>query len=148
MFRCSPNKKIYYDLYIMDYFFKHGFNRLAVTWERRIYYKYSCHFVKGVNINYSVKFPHLLGITIGPNVKLGSNILIFQNVTIGSSRGDKFAMPIIENDVTIYSGAVIGGAITIGEGSIIGANAVVTRDIPANSMVTGNNQIKTLESGY
>lgn len=142
MLRCSPNKKIYYDLEIMNYFKRKGCKRLAVTWERRIYYKYNCHFVNGIKIDYSVKFPHLLGIVIGSDVTLGKNITIYQNVTLGGTKGKRSdGMPTIEDNVTIYSGAVIGGNITIGKGTVIGANAIVTRDIPSNSMVVGHNHI-------
>lgn len=45
--------------------------------------------------------------------------------------------PTIGNDVTIYSGAKVFGKITIGDDVIIGANAVVTKNIPAHSMVVG-----------
>ena len=46
-------------------------------------------------------------------------------------------IPIIEENCIIYSGAVVIGDITIGKGTIIGANAVVTKDTPPNSVVGG-----------
>lgn len=46
-------------------------------------------------------------------------------------------IPIIGNNVTIYAGAKVFGKITIGDDVIIGANAVVTKDIPSHSMVAG-----------
>lgn len=46
-------------------------------------------------------------------------------------------IPIIGNNVTIYAGAKVFGKITIGDDVIIGANAVVTKDIPPHSMVAG-----------
>lgn len=53
-------------------------------------------------------------------------------------------MPVIEDDVIIFSGAVIAGNITVGKGSVIAANSVVTKNIPPNSLVTGANVIKKL----
>ena len=46
-------------------------------------------------------------------------------------------IPIIGNNVTIYAGAKVFGNITIGDDVVIGANAVVTKDIPSHSMVAG-----------
>lgn len=65
---------------------------------------------------------------------IGNNCHIFQQVTIGNSHGKT---PIIGNNVTIYPGAKIFGNIKIGDDVIIGANAVVTKDIPSHSIVAG-----------
>lgn len=46
-------------------------------------------------------------------------------------------MPIIENNVSISSGAVVVAAITIGDNSVIGANSYVDKDVPPNSFVAG-----------
>lgn len=46
-------------------------------------------------------------------------------------------IPTIGNNVTIYAGAKVFGKITIGDDVVIGANAVVTKDIPSHSMVAG-----------
>lgn len=66
--------------------------------------------------------------------KIGDNCHIYQQVTIGNGGG---GIPIIGNNVTIYAGAKVFGKITIGDDVIIGANAVVTKDIPSHSMVAG-----------
>lgn len=46
-------------------------------------------------------------------------------------------IPTIGNNVTIFAGAKVFGKITIGDDVVIGANAVVTKDIPSHSMVAG-----------
>jgi len=67
--------------------------------------------------------------------KIGSDCWINQQVTIGY-KGEGNA-PVIGNGVMITSGAKVLGAITVGDNSIIGANAVVVKDIPANSVAVG-----------
>ena len=95
--------------------------------------------LKNLNIN----FPHPIGIVIANNATLGKNCIIYQNVTIGAKSyelakmGKKY-FPTIGDNVTIYAGACVIGGIKIGNNVVIGANAVVTKDIPDNSVVVGN----------
>ena len=61
-----------------------------------------------------------------------------QQVTIGSSRGgNKEGYPTIGNRCFIAAGAKIIGNVTIGDDVVVGANAVVTKDIPSGSVVGG-----------
>jgi serine O-acetyltransferase len=79
-----------------------------------------------------------LGVVVGQAAKIGERVLIKQNVTIGiSGRLAEIGTPRIGDDVYIGTGAKILGPITIGSGSVIGANSVVTMDIPPNSLVVG-----------
>lgn len=64
--------------------------------------------------------------------KIGHNFSVYQNVTIGDNGK---GVPVIGNNVTIYTGAVVLGPITIGDNAIIGANATIVKDIPANSVI-------------
>lgn len=68
---------------------------------------------------------------------MGEDCQIWQNVTIGRAH-DKGRRPRIGNNVKICAGAVVIGDIEIGDNVIIGANAVVTKSIPANCVVCGN----------
>jgi serine O-acetyltransferase len=79
--------------------------------------------------------PHPNGIVIHPDAVIGPNCLIFQQVTIG--QGSKPGAPVIEGHVDIGAGAKILGGIKIGEHSIIGANAVVVKDVPKYSVAVG-----------
>ena len=67
---------------------------------------------------------------------IGNHCTINQNVTIGVSKGGR--KPIIGDNVTIRTGAIVVGGITIGDNALIAAGSVVIRDVPANSMVAGN----------
>ncbi len=91
---------------------------------------------------HSVKFPHPVGIVIGDGVRIGKNVQIYQNVTIGLRSHDAKDYPEIEDDVFIYTGAMILGGIRIGRGSEIGAHAIVTHDVPPGSLVKGVNEIR------
>jgi glycosyltransferase involved in cell wall biosynthesis/carbonic anhydrase/acetyltransferase-like protein (isoleucine patch superfamily) len=77
-----------------------------------------------------------LGIVIHPRVKIGRNVFVANGVTIGG-RNERPEVPRIDDDVYIATGAKILGNITIGTGSVIGANAVVIRDVPPRSIAVG-----------
>lgn len=82
------------------------------------------------------RLPHgLYGIIIAPGAHIGKNVRICQQVTIGNDFKDAKHVPTIGNNVEIYPGAKIIGSIKIGDNVKIGANAVVTQDIPDNATV-------------
>lgn len=66
--------------------------------------------------------------------KIGENCKIYQEVTIGYNDN---SFPTIGNNVTICAGAKVIGGVTIGDDVIVGANAVVVKDIPSHSIVVG-----------
>lgn len=80
-----------------------------------------------------VEFPHPTGIVLGRGAVVGAGSRIFQNVTIGSSRKGQY--PVIGANVTIYSGAVVAGNLTIGDNATIGANSVVTHSVADSHVV-------------
>src|SRR5262249_41049432 len=85
--------------------------------------------------------PHPYGIVIHSRTVVGSHVTVMQQVTIGGKdRGENVA-PVIEDDVYIGAGAKVLGGVRIGKGTVIGANAVVTRDIPPYCTVVGVNRI-------
>lgn len=87
-----------------------------------------------------ITFPHPTGIVIGSGVIIERNVTIYQQVTLGGARkGDysKNNYPFVCKNTTIYAGAKILGKIRIGENCVIGANAVVTKDVPDNHVATG-----------
>ena len=67
--------------------------------------------------------------------EIGENCSVFHQVTIGYT---KKGCPTIGNNVSIYAGAKVLGDINIGDNAVIGANAVVVKDVPANAIVVGN----------
>ena len=81
---------------------------------------------------------HGMGVVIGETAEIGDDVTIYHGVTLGGVSLEKGKRhPTIENSVVIGAGAKILGAITIGECSRIGANAVVVNDVPPDSVVVG-----------
>jgi serine O-acetyltransferase len=78
---------------------------------------------------------------IGETAVIGNNVTIYQCVTLGGTNPANGVAgkrhPTIEDDVIIGSGAQVLGPITVGKGARIGANAVVTRDVPPGATMTG-----------
>ncbi|MFT3861838.1 serine O-acetyltransferase [Micropruina sp.] len=81
---------------------------------------------------------HGNGVVIGETAEIGDDVLMYHQVTLGGrSRGRFKRHPTIGNGVLLGAGAKIIGPITIGEGSKVGANALVVKDVPPGSVVTG-----------
>lgn len=81
---------------------------------------------------------HVYGIIINPKAKIGKNVNISQGVTIGqANRGKKKGFPVIGDNVFIGPGVCILGNINIGNNVAVGANAVVTDDLPDNAVAVG-----------
>lgn len=84
---------------------------------------------------------HPYGIVIHGDTVIGHRVTIMQQVTLGAKDRGVHAAPVIEDDVYIGAGAKVLGAVRIGRGAVIGANAVVTRDVPPHCTVVGANRI-------
>lgn len=85
-------------------------------------------------------FPHTSGTVIGAS-KIGSNVVIFQGVTLGAKEMDmgfdETLRPQIGNNVVLGAGAKVLGGICLGDNVRVGANSVLLRSVPANSTVAG-----------
>ncbi|WP_343304830.1 sugar O-acetyltransferase [Chitinophaga niabensis] len=97
---------------------------------------------QNVFVNQNCTFYDLGGLDIGDDVMIGPNVSI---ITTGhplepsQRRGITIGKPIvIERNVWIAAGAIIIGGVTIGENSVVAAGAVVTKDVPPNTLVGGN----------
>jgi serine O-acetyltransferase len=86
----------------------------------------------------SAILPHPYGITISLSARLGENVTIMQNVTIGSKTITDWESPEIGNNVYIGAGAILLGPIKIGDTAVIGAGAVVVKDVPPGCTAVGN----------
>ena len=91
----------------------------------------------GAVIGPGLMIVHGQGIVVGGYARIGSGVILLQQVTIGSPDPSQreTKMPVIGNDVFIGAGARVIGPVNIGDGSFIGVNAVVTQDVPAGSRV-------------
>lgn len=100
-----------------------------------------CYIGNGAKIDPTVEFAHNgLGVVIHDQASIGPRSIIFQQVTLGVSYqggGCVNEAPQVGADVIIGAGAKLLGGITIGDGSRIGANAVVLKDVPAGATAVG-----------
>jgi serine O-acetyltransferase len=114
---------------------KHRYHKLCI--------KYGCFLPMKAQLGNDLVFPHgLFGVFVSQDASIGNSCCIFQHVTIGSNTLEDSVgkgAPIIGNNVYIGAGAKIIGNCKIGDNVRIGANTVVTKDIPDNTTVIGSN---------
>ncbi|TQK19130.1 serine O-acetyltransferase [Microbacterium sp. SLBN-154] len=81
---------------------------------------------------------HGMGVVIGETAEVGDDVMLYHGVTLGGRQreGGK-RHPTLLDGVAVGAGAKILGPITIGARSVVGANAVVTKDAPADSVLVG-----------
>ncbi len=92
----------------------------------------------GARIGRCLVIDHGMGTVIGETAEIGDNVLLYHNVTLGGVDLIKMKRhPTLEDHVVVGAGAQILGPITIGAHSRIGANAVVVKDVPPESVVVG-----------
>ncbi len=72
--------------------------------------------------------PHPIGIVIGSGAKIGSNVSIFQNVTLGRDGSGQY--PTIGDETRLFAGAVVVGGVTVSARSRVPANSVVNTNFP------------------
>ncbi len=97
----------------------------------------SCEIYYSNQIDEGFYVVHGIGTVIGSRNKIGKGFKIYQNCTIGhrnkSAKGN-----VIKDDVVCYAGAKILGENEIGSNTIIGANTVITKNVPSNMIAYGN----------
>ena len=116
--------------------------------------KYNSDYYPGITVGSNLRIEHCMGTQIGKTTILGDNVRIYDHVdVIAKVVGDQAHLDRKErrhvkigNNVILGSGCTIIGPVTIGDDCIIGARAIVTHDIPPNSVVIGVNQILTRRS--
>lgn len=109
--------------------------------------KYGIYVYPTTIVGINLYIAHCVGIVIGKTAEIGDNCRIFPNVHIASKAvkgGGSRRHAKIGNNCALCINSTILGPVTIGDNVIIGANALVTKDVPSNSVVTGVNQIRPL----
>ncbi len=92
----------------------------------------------GASIGQGLFIDHGMGVVIGETSEIGEDVTLYHGVTLGGTSLEKGKRhPTLGDRVVVGAGAKILGAITIGEDTRIGANAVVVRSVPPNSVVVG-----------
>jgi serine O-acetyltransferase len=108
-------------------------------------------FLNGIEIHPKAKIgknlfiDHGMGVVIGETSEIGDNVTIYHMVTLGGispsidseDQRNVKRHPTLKNNVVVGSGAQVLGPITIGENAKIGANAVVTKNVPTNAVMVG-----------
>ena len=92
----------------------------------------------GAKIGKGLFIDHGMGVVIGETAEVGDNVVMYHGVTLGGTGKNKGKRhPTVGNNVFIGTGAKILGPIKVGDNVKIGANAVVLKDVPANSTAVG-----------
>lgn len=115
--------------------------------KKRLYFAYLREYGSWIGLGAIIKSPPITphdiqGIFISTNAEIGNRVVIMHQVTIGSNTSHGSAMngsPTIEDDVFIGAGAKIIGNVRVGHHARIGANCVVVKDVPPNSVTVIRN---------
>lgn len=92
----------------------------------------------GATIGRRFFIDHGMGVVIGETTEIGDDVMLYHGVTLGGrTRTAGKRHPTLGDGVAVGAGAKVLGPISVGAGSVIGANAVVTRDAPADSILVG-----------
>ncbi|GAA1529609.1 serine O-acetyltransferase [Microbacterium ginsengiterrae] len=93
----------------------------------------------GARIGRRFFIDHGSGVVIGETAEIGDDVLLYHGVTLGGRTSDATGKrhPTLADGVVVGAGAKIIGPITVGPDTVVGAGAVVTKDAPANSVLTG-----------
>lgn len=105
---------------------------------RRVRNVYGIELPYSVQLGRNVVFEHQGAVVIHGCVSIGDGCIIRQGVTIGNRTLDKpMDAPTLSKHVNVGAGAKILGKLTIGDHAVIGANAVVLKDVPAGALAVG-----------
>ena len=140
-----PGVKAVFFHRIANFFAKAKFNLIA-----RVISQFS-RFLTGIeihpnaNLGKNLFIDHGMGVVIGETSDIGDNVTIYHMVTLGGiapsinsdDQRNVKRHPTIEDDVVIGSGAQVLGPVTVGRCAKIGANAVITKDVPEKAVMVG-----------
>lgn len=140
----------------MMIYYKRGHIRRAKICSLVLRILFACDMPESVEFSSNAELVHNgLGCVFHPAAIIGPGCKIYQNVTIGGNGKivngvlSNLGAPKLEKNVAVFAGACVIGPVTIGQNSLIGANAVVSHDVPSNKIATGNPAvIKDLKIKY
>jgi serine O-acetyltransferase len=117
---------------------RRGF-RLTGRWLSQILrYLTGVEIHPGASIGQGFFIDHGMGVVIGETAEIGRGVTLYHGVTLGGTSLQKGKRhPTIGDRVVVGAGAKVLGAITVGEDTRIGANAVVVKSVPPNTVVVG-----------
>ena len=134
----------------------HSKNKLLQKIAGNLLEKFYCCEINCTEISKSVLFAHHARCCTIVAAKICDNVVIFQNVTIGanlkfnkiSNEWENIGNPVICKNVVIADGAKIFGPVQIGENTVVAAGAIITKNIPADSIAYGVNKFKPKNADY
>lgn len=125
---------------LSHWFYQHKLSPLAKCCSLINFVVFGLEIAVRCEIGPGLYFPHTQGTVIGAN-RIGQNATIYHNVTLGAREVDldysEGARPVVCDNVILGAGAKILGAVTVGDGARVGANAVVLDDVKPGITVVG-----------
>lgn len=117
-----------------------GWSRLSKVTSLLNFLIFNIEVPASLRIGPGFVLPHPQGSVLGAR-EIGSNVTIFQQVTLGAKAADfsydPLLRPLVEDGVTISAGAKVLGQLTLASGCVVGANAVVLSDVPEGTVAVG-----------
>jgi serine acetyltransferase len=107
------------------------FYNLVVIWLFHMELRWNLDIGEGLRIH------HGFCLVIHPNARIGKYVSLLHGVTLGN-KGHMLGAPTLEDHVEVGAHAIIIGPVIIGKHAIVGAGAVVTKDVPPGAIVAGN----------
>jgi serine O-acetyltransferase len=121
-----------------NFLWRHRFRFLAR------FFSHTSRFLTGIEIHPGAKIgrrffiDHGAGVVIGETAEVGEDVLIYQGVVLGGTSLKKEKRhPTLGNNVVIGAGAIVLGAISVGDGARIGSGSVVVKSVPPGATVVG-----------
>lgn len=135
---CYPGLHAVWGHRISGWLWRHNFKLLARWVSQLLRGLTGIEIHPGATIGRRFFIDHGMGVVIGETAEIGNCVTLYHGVTLGGvslNKGKRH--PTLGNNVVVGAGAKILGDITVGENSRIGANAVVVKPVPENSVVVG-----------
>ncbi len=138
VFLCYPGLHTIWVHRVSHFLWKRGFKLLARFLSQATRAVTGIEIHPGATIGRNFFIDHGMGVVIGETAEVGNSVTLYHGVTLGGTSLNKVKRhPTIGDHVVIGAGAKVLGAITIGANSRIGANAVVVKSAPPNSVIVG-----------
>ena len=140
-----PGVKAVFFHKISNFFYIAGFDLMARIISQTIRFFTGIEIHPGAKIGKNLFIDHGMGVVIGETSEIGDNVTIYHMATLGgispsvnsNEQRNIKRHPTLKDNVVVGSGAQILGPVTVGKNAKIGANAVVTKDVPENAVMVG-----------
>ena len=123
---------------LLHRFYLRPFSRLLYILNMMLF---SVDLAPGAEIGGGLALPHPVGVAIARHSRIGRRARIFQGVSVGGGAIEdptRDGFPVIGDDCWLFAGAKVLGPVRVGDGAMVGANAVVVRPVPERAVVVGN----------